>query len=227
MLIGTHAFIAYGNMLGVRWRTHERTRDIDCADAGKALALALPTDVDVRPDSAMASLDMGLLPVSALGGRTGASDLKATEPDFRLDFLTPSHRQGDAPFVHPQLNVTLQPLPFMEFPLEGAEEAVLFCPQGAVLVNVPDASRFALLELLVYGERKAAFSARSSKDLAQAAHLLACLWEHQRERVLAARADLLARGKGWVSRFRQGAQALRRAYPDLPASQALLGESAT
>ncbi len=221
VLIGTHAFLAYGNMLGVRWGALDRTQDIDFAHAGKALSLVLPSDIEVQTDSAIASLNMGFLPVSGLSGKAGATYLRPKEPEFRLDFLTPLQRGGETPFVHPQLNVTLQPLPFMEFSLEDLEQAALFCPEGAVVITVPDPARFSLHKLLVYGERKGAFSTKSRKDLSQSAHLIAYLWEHQRARLLAARKDLLSRGKGWVSRFRQGVQALRKAYPELTASKAL------
>ena len=222
VLIGTHAYLAYGNMLGVRWTAQERTQDIDFAHAGKALALVLPGDVEVRAEDAIASLDMGFLPVAGLSGKTGATDLRPNEPEFRLDFLTPLHRGGDTPFVHPQLNVTLQPLPFMEFSLEGIEQAVLFCAEGAVVVNVPAPARFALHKLLVNGERKGAFATKSRKDLAQAAHLLAFLWEQERTSLTTARDALLARGKGWQTPFGAGVQALCKAYPALEAADRLL-----
>lgn len=218
VLIGTHAFLAYGNMLGVRWGSQDRTQDIDFAHAGKAVALALPSTVDVDTNDAITSLDMGFLPISGLAGKTGGSYLIPKEPEFRLDFLTPLHRGGDAPYTHPQLHVTLQPLRFMEFSLEQVEQAVLFCPEGAVLVNVPDPARFALHKLLVYGERGGAFRVKSNKDLAQAAHLLAELWQHRRDALDAALADLSGRGKGWQTRLRQGAQALAKVYPQLDAN---------
>lgn len=154
-LIGTHAFLAYGNMLGVRWGGHERTQDFDAA------------------------------------------------------------------FVHPKLHVPLQPLPFVEFSLEDVTQAVLLSAEGAVLVNIPAPARYSLHKLLVYGERTEPFRARSSKDLAQAAHLLAFLREYRRDSLDAALDDLLSRGKGWRSRFRQGARALRKAYPVLEAATAL------
>ena len=223
VLIGTHAFLSYGNALGVRWSGQDRTQDIDFAHAGKSIALLLPSNLEVRTDDAVTSLGMGFLPVSSLRGKAGGSYLIPHEPEFRLDFLTPMHRGGDAPFEHPQLHVTLQPLPFMEFSLEHVEQAVLFCPDGAVLVNVPHPARFALQKLLVWGERTGAFRAKAGKDLAQAAHLLSWLWEHRRHEVEQAHDDLLARGRGWKSRFRQGVAALGKAYPDLEAATALTG----
>ena len=221
LLIGTHAFLAYGNMLGLRWGGQERTQDIDFAHADKAVALVLPNDLQVNTDQAIESLRMGFLPVSGLSGKSGGSYLIPAEPEFRLDFLTPLHRGGDTPYLHPQLNITLQPLPFMEYSLEKFEQAVLFCNEGTVLVNVPSPERYALHKLLVFGERTGTFRAKSSKDLAQAACLCAYLWDHRREALAEALTDLLSRGKGWVSRYKQGAAALHRAYPDLEVSARL------
>lgn len=221
LLIGTHAFLAYGNMLGLRWGGQERTQDIDFAHAGKAVALVLPNDVQVKTDQAIESLHMGFLPVSGLSGKSGGTYLIPAEPEFRLDFLTPLHRGGDTPYLHPQLNITLQPLPFMEYSLEKFEQAVLFCDEGTVLVNVPSPERYALHKLLVFGERTGTFRAKSSKDLAQAACLCAYLWDHRREGLAEALKDLLSRGKGWVSRYKQGAAALVKAYPDLEVSERL------
>jgi hypothetical protein len=221
LLIGTHAFLSYGNMLGVRWGGQERTQDIDFAHAGKALALVLPSDLQVKTDEAIESLNMGFLPVSGLSGRSGGAYLIPNEPEFRLDFLTPLHRGGDAPYVHPQLNITLQPLPFMEYSLERFEQAVVFGNEGSALVNVPAPERYALHKLLVFGERSGSFRAKSAKDLAQVACLTEYLWDHRREALAHALKDLLSRGKGWVARYRQGAAALHRAYPQIEASARL------
>ncbi len=215
LLIGTHAFLAYGNMLGLRWGGKERAQDIDFAHAGKAVALVLPTDVQVKTNEAIESLAMGFLPVTGLSGKSGGTYLIPTEPEFRLDFLTPLQRGGDTPYVHPQLNITLQPLPFMEYLLERFEQAVLFSNEGTVLVNVPSPERYALHKLLVYGERSGTFRAKSGKDLAQVACLAAYLWDHRREALAEALQDLLSRGKGWVVRYKQGAAALHKAYPDI------------
>lgn len=222
VLIGTHAFLASGNSLGVRWGDASRTQDVDFAHAGKKLSLLLPNNVEVRTDKAIASLEMGFLPVHGLSGKTGGTYLIPAEPEFRLDFLTPLHRGGDTPYTHPQLHVTLQPLPFMEFSLEAVEQAVLFCDEGAVVVNVPSPERYALHKLVVYGEREGSFRIKSAKDLMQAACLLSFLWEHRHDSLEAALTDICARGKGWAARLKQGAAALQKAYPELPAGARLV-----
>lgn len=50
----------------------------------------------------------------------------------------------------------------------------------------------------------------------------AYLWDHRREPLDEALADLLSRGKGWTSRFKQGVQALNKAYPELAPGKMLL-----
>lgn len=215
VLIGTHAFIAFGNMLGVRWSEGSRTQDVDFAHAGKRIAIALPGNVEVRTEAAIQSLEMGFLPVSSLISKTGAAYLNPREPAFRLDFLTPLHRGGEKPFEHPRLGVTLQPLKFMEYSLEDVQHAVLICGDKAVVVNVSHPARFALHKLLVFGERKGTFATKSSKDLTQAGLLLLRLKEHRPSEVEQAWKDLVSRGKGWVSRARQGLAALDRNFPQL------------
>ena len=42
VLIGTHAFIALGNLLGVRWADGSATLDVDFAHAGRNVSIALP-----------------------------------------------------------------------------------------------------------------------------------------------------------------------------------------
>lgn len=223
VLIGTHAFLAYANMLGVSWGAAARTQDIDFAHPGKSVSLLLSADFDVHVHEAIDSLGMGLLPVASLTSAQGASYLNPREPDFRLDFLTVRHRGGDTPFEHPQLHITLQPLKFMEFSLENVQQAALISTAGVVTANVPHPARFALHKLIVYGERTGTFAAKANKDLAQAACLLAVLKQHRAWEVEEAWADLAARGKGWLVRARHGLDALSRFAPELEAGAWLDG----
>lgn len=219
VLVGTHAFLACGNMLGVRWDHADRTQDIDFAHAGKSVAIALPHDFHIDTVEAIRSLELGLLPFGALTGEAGATYLNPREPEFRLDFLTTLHREGDQPFHHPQLGIALQPLKFMEFSLENIQQVVLFAGDQCVVANVPHPARFALHKLIVYGERQGSYAAKSAKDLDQAAALLGRLKETRAWEVEEAWEDLLSRGKGWRTRVARGWEVLARIAPelDLPA----------
>ena len=215
VLVGTHAFLSYGNLLGVRWSEAARTQDVDLAHAGKNLAVALPATLQVDTHGAIESLQLGLLPIGGLAARSGATYLNPKDPEFRLDFLTTLHRGKDEPFEHPQLHVALQPLKFMEYLLENVGQAAVFCEEGSVAVNIPHPARYALHKLLAYGERKGSFLQKSQKDLWQAAALIDCLKTRRPWEVEEAWADLLGRGAGWVTRAKQGLGALGKMAPAL------------
>jgi len=215
VLVGTHAFLAYGNLLGVRWGDASRTQDVDFAHAGKSVSIALPSNIEVDVHRAIESLEMGFLPVSGLAGKAGATYLNPKEPDFRLDFLTPRHRGGDAPIEHPRLHVTMQPLRFIEYSLENVVQVALFSAEVAGVVNVPHPARYALHKLLIYGERSGSFTQKANKDLAQAAALLDWFKTYRPWEVEEAWQDMVNRGKGWVGRVERGIKALDRWASDL------------
>lgn len=215
VLVGTHAFLAYGNLLGVIWGDASRTQDVDFAHAGKSVSIALPGTVEVDVHRAIESLEMGFLPISGIAGKTGATYLNPREPDFRLDFLTPRHRGGDTPVEHPQLHVTMQPLRFMEYSLENIVQVALFSAEGSGVVNVPHPARYALHKLLIYGERNSSFTQKANKDLAQATALLSWFKIYRPWEVEEAWGDMVSRGKGWIKRVERGMQALEQSAPEL------------
>ena len=215
VLVGTHAFLAYGNMLGVRWGETSRTQDVDFAHAGKQMAIALPGNLHVDAHAAIESLSMGFLPVLTVAGRAGGSYATPSDPDFQLDFLTPLHRGAREPYTHPQLKVTLQPLKFMEYLLEDVQQAALFSAEGVVVANVPHPARYALHKLLVLAERGATRRVKANKDLRQSAALLSFYASSSAWEVEQAWKDLLARGPGWRERALRGRDALAGLAPDL------------
>lgn len=215
VLVGTHAFLTLGNMLGVRWSDGLRTQDVDFAHAGKALTIALPTDIEIDTHAALESLQMGLLPIEHADGGTGATWLDPRDPDFQIDFLTPLHRGGNAQYLHPQLGISLQPIKFMEYLLQDVQQAASLAESGVAVVNVPAPARYALHKLIVAGERPASRIAKSNKDIQQAAALLSWLREQAGWLVEEAWDDLVARGPGWRSRVKRGLDALARVAPEL------------
>jgi hypothetical protein len=217
MLIGTHAFLCYGNMLGVRWGSSDTTQDIDFAHAGKSVALALPSNLEVRTHDAVESLNMGFLPVTGLSGKAGGAYLIPREPEFRLDFLTTRHRGKDAPYEHPQLHVTLQPIKFMEYSLEHVQQSALISNDGAIIVNVPHPARYALHKLLIYGEREGSFIAKTGKDLRQSASIISYFKNERPWEIEQHWRDLVGRGGGWRTRAMRGLSALDKAFPEIGA----------
>lgn len=223
VLAGTHAFLAYGNMLGVRWAEANSTQDVDFAHAGKNIALALSADFSIKAHDAIESLKMGFIPVSGESGKLGAGYANPSTPDFRLDFLTTLHRGGQKPYEHPNLGLTLQPLKFMELALEDVRQGVIFNDRGAVLVNLPDPARYAVHKLLVFGERSRTYTTKSRKDLIQAAALLSYFrGAGQFDEIESVVQNVSERGPGWRRRLVQGLNALKTRMPDLADTAAKL-----
>ena len=215
VLIGTHAFACYGNMLGVAWGDASKTLDVDFAYAGRSLSLALPSDVKLDVHDAISSLEMGFLPSSKLDGMQGGSYVIPNQPDFRLDFITTVGRKN-ADLIHfPNLNVAMVPLKFIEYSLQDIRQCALLSEEGAILINLPSPARYALHKLIVAGERSGSFRTKSNKDLLQSVALIQYFAEHQLEDLTDAWADLNARGKGWQTRFNKGLSMLVKTYPEI------------
>lgn len=215
ILIGTHAFLALGNLLGVRWIEGASTLDIDFAHAGQNVSLALPADVEIDVHGALESLEMGLLPVVQFSGKVGAQYRNPKDPALRLDFVTSMTREG-TPVVVPHPNLAVEPLKFMEFSLENPVQGCIFSNVGACLVNLPAPERYAVHKLIVYGERPLAARVKANKDLLQAARLIAYFVGNGQVDVFsAAWRDAIGRGKEWQRRADQGKAALLRIAPEL------------
>jgi len=201
ILVGTHAFLAIGNQLGVAWGGGTRTMDLDFAHAGPAgnVAVALPADLRANAHDALTSLEHGFLP--SLGGSKGMASLYVSErePDLRVDFLTVTRRRNE---VHaPELGVALSPLKFLEYLIERPGQGVLLDRADACMVNLPDPARYGLHKLIVAHERGARHP-KFRKDIAQAVALIDWHLEHAPHVLEDAWADLAARGASWVKRAR-------------------------
>ncbi len=207
LLVGTHAFLALGNQLGVAWGDGTRTLDLDFAHHGPRgnVAVALPADLDANVQDALQSLQMGFLP--SLGGTKGMSSLYVSErePDLRVDFLTPLRRAGNE--VHaPHLKISLSPLKFLDYLIESPGQAVLLDRADACLVNLPDPARYALHKLIVAAERGPK-NRKYGKDILQALALIEWHLERSPQALRGAWRELEKRGAGWVKRARQSLRA--------------------
>lgn len=203
LLVGTHAFLALGNQLGVAWGDGTRTLDLDFAHAGPGgnVAVALPANLHADADDALRSLELGFLP--ALGGSKGFASqyVSEREPDLRIDFLTAMRRNG-TPVIAPDLGVELSPLKFFDYLLETPGQAVLLDRNNACLVNLPDPARYGLHKLIVASERGAR-NPKYRKDILQAVALIEWHLERAPAALSDAWGDMARRGAGWVKRVRE------------------------
>jgi hypothetical protein len=209
VLVGTHALIVLGNLLGARWTGGSlRTQDIDIA-AEPAVSIAIP-DLWTDIPGVLENLKMGFLPVPQLDPRKPSTSFKVRGKGLRLDLLTPLRgRRPQGPVTIPRLNAAAQPVPFLDFlitrPVRGA-----IIDSGGILVNVPAPARFALHKLIIAGERATVMHTKREKDLRQGSQVFSILIEERPGDVLLAWEEIQREGKGWVKRVTDGISALKK-----------------
>lgn len=215
VLVGTHAFLAYANALGLRWDGHDRTTDVDLGWTDRHLSIVVPAAPRVDLHDALTTFERGFVPSSIIGSHVGTAYHDAGDPEFRVDFLTTLTREGQKERSIEALNIVAQPLPFMEFSLEAPIQTVIFDSWGrCVLANVPPPDRFAIHKLIVAEYRTAAHRTKVAKDLAQAASLLTWFGTHDPKRLLETRDNAMKRGPKWRKALNAGLAKVAKAYPD-------------
>jgi hypothetical protein len=200
VLVGTHAYLALGNVLGVRWKSSLRTQDIDLA-AAQTLKVVVPQSEADLP-KALDALYMGFLPVPGLRPKAPQTSFKVRGQTLRVDLLTPARGARDGkPIVIARLKAAAQPLEMLDYLLERPVATPLV-NGGATLVNVPDPARFALHKLLVSDRRPVAEQSKAGKDRQQSAELIGVLQEDRPGDLTLAAEALRARPVAWRARLR-------------------------
>jgi hypothetical protein len=175
VLVGTHAYLALGNAMGVRWGSALATQDIDFAThraviKESELAVAIPRGIADIP-KALDALEMGFLPVPGMSPRSPSTSFKVKGQELRVDLLTP----GSGKPIHiPRFKTAAAALPFLDFILEDAFPAVVV-NGGATFVKVPTPARFGVHKLAVADQRPLVEQAKAEKDRAQAVEILSWL----------------------------------------------------
>jgi hypothetical protein len=211
VLVGTHAFVVIGNLLGVQWSGATlRTQDVDVA-ASSEMSVALP-NVPADIPSTLESLEMGFLPVPGLDPASPTTSFKVRGQGLRVDLLTPAQKQGQAAVVLPRFSTAAQPLKFLDFVMDGYVRGAVI-DGGGTAVNVPAPARFAFHKLIVAGERPTVMHTKRQKDLWQAAQIFEVLAEERPGDVGLAWETLASRGKGWVRRIGSGLSAMGATSP--------------
>lgn len=214
VLVGTHAFIAYANLLGVKWTGGDRTLDVDVAMPGRNVSIALPDAPQTDLHDALGTFEAGFIPTQTFARGAGPTYSLRGEPELQIDFLTTRGRGGDAPRLIEALSVKAQPLKFMDYLLEAPTQGVLLDRAGhSTLASLPEPARFAVHKVIVHGERPTRQRTKGRKDLEQAAALLQWHAAHDANRLVEAWEDALARGRGWRTRMRDGMAALEKYRP--------------
>ena len=208
VLIGTYAFMALGNQLGVAWPGRAATtQDIDVAH-GRSVELAVP-GAEMSIPGVLEGLELGYQPIPRLDPKQPSTSFMFRNRPLRLDLLTPAHGKRAEPIYIPALGAPAQVLRFLDYLLETPQPAVVVGSR-VLRVTVPDAARFAVHKLLISAERPTSEQAKARKDIDQAAQLLRVLVADRPGDIAPAWHAARARGKNWAKRLERA----RHMLPD-------------
>lgn len=177
VVVGTLAFRAYANMLGVAWYSELQTRDIDLAsDQRFPIAISEKRESIQLADILLKS-GMGFLEVPALNRKSPSTKFKIRGKELSVELLTPMRGRNSArPIEISWLGAFAEPVRFIDYLLDDIQPAVLLHKHG-ILINVPSPGRFAFHKLVVSQRRRTGDYEKIKRDLAQAEQLFSVLVE--------------------------------------------------
>lgn len=177
VVVGTLAFRAYANMLGVIWHSELQTRDIDLASDYRYPIVMPRSKKPIDLSRILLDSGMGFLEVPALNRKSPSTKFKIRGQELSVELLTPMRGRDTAkPVEIPGLAAFAEPIRFLDYLLEDIQPAVLLYKHG-LLINVPAPARFAFHKLVVSQRRRSSEVEKISRDLSQAEQLLEVLVE--------------------------------------------------
>ncbi|HIP06445.1 MAG TPA: hypothetical protein EYG66_01055 [Mariprofundaceae bacterium] len=189
VLIGSHAFSAIGNALGVTWDGHTaETKDIDM---GRMVRLS-----GQKPIKVVERLQkIGFRPIPQLNHKHAPTNFKHKN-GMKIDFLTPMRgKPNTTPVLLNGTDIHAEPLRFLDYLIQEPQQAAVITRNG-VLVYVPQPARYALHKCIIYYYRRDLD--KKEKDLLQAQSILTVLEESMPHLIKAAWADLPWKDKAMV-----------------------------
>lgn len=197
VLVGSHAFGALANELGVRVAAY-LTEDVDIARPDE-LDVALP-----EGESFAKILDdsrVPLVPVPGFGKAPSTSYKLRGTSRLRVDLLVPARGTAVTTRPVPELRAHASALPYFGYLLEETADGIVLARGAVVPVRLPTPARMAWHKMLVAGLRGSTRDKRG-KDLQQAATLVAVLAEDDAGALREAFEEL---PRGTRSKVREGA----------------------
>jgi len=213
-LVGTFAFRAYANMLGVSWASDIGTQDIDIA-ADNHYSLALPrTRSPIHLGRLILDSGMGFVEVPALNRKQPSTSFKIRGRELIVDVLSPMRgRETSRPVHLADFGTYASPLRDLEYLLQDIQPAVLLYGHG-IMVNVPTPGRFAIHKCVISQKRPAAFAAKALKDRSQAEQIFRVLLEDRPSDIALAYEAAKAQGEAFIKSFETGLELLDRKLAD-------------
>ena len=191
VLIGTLAAGVYPGMLGAAFPAGMlATHDIDLGVVSLA-AFGRNNFEPLHLPAALHAVDENIAPIASAGlpHKFRGSD------GVEIEFLSPARRGGLTSAAIPQLGISAETLPYMDYLIADAVPAALLHGSG-VFVRVPHPARYAVHKLIV-AQKRPIGEAKRGKDLEQARELMEALEALAPDELADALDDARSRGKKW------------------------------
>ncbi|MBN4061423.1 hypothetical protein JYT58_00760, partial [bacterium AH-315-G11] len=136
ILVGSHAFNAIGNNLGVTWDAGFETKDIDLGRMIKVSTLPSHKTTDIL-------LKAGFRAIPQLNRKHSPTNF-IHKNGMKIDFLTPMIGKPDSePALLHGTDIYAEPIRFLDYLIKDPQQAVILTRHG-ILVSVPQSARYAL-----------------------------------------------------------------------------------
>lgn len=173
VLVGTHAFGAIVNELGVAASPFPLTEDVDLAARSVELA-ALPEGGFIE---LLRQTGLPFHEVPTLKRGAPSTSFKVRGRSLKVDLLVPARGKPYASVSIPSLGAHAMGLPYLEYLLKETIASVLIGRDRIVPVTVPHPGWFCLHKLALFELRTGADNPKREKDVLQAAVLASVLAE--------------------------------------------------
>jgi len=168
MLVGTHAYGAILNTLGVKPRRNYATEDIDVARYGRIELAAIP---DGGLLEVLQRTGLPFVEVPELDSRRPSTSFLHRGTRLKVDLLVPSKDATYRSVRVPELKAHATALPYLQFLLEEQLDTAVLSRDRVIPLKVPRPERYCVHKLVVSQLRSKTSAAKDEKDLEQAALL--------------------------------------------------------
>lgn len=176
VLVGTHAFGAILNELGVSASPFPMTEDVDVARARRVELAALP-DGGILEVLKQTGLPFHEVPTLKRGAPS--TSFKVRGRKLKVDLLVPAKGKPYTPVKLPELGAHGMAMPYLEYLLNHTMPSILIGRDRIVPIVVPHPGWFCLHKFALYSLRTGGEHPKREKDMVQAAVLASALAQDQ------------------------------------------------
>jgi len=176
LLVGTHAFGAILNELGVLAMPFAMTEDVDVARAELIQIAALPRGGLLK---LLKETGLPFHEVPKLKRGEPSTSFKVRGRNLMVDLLVPARGESYGTVPVPELGAHATGLPHFAYLLKAPMDSVLLGRDRIVPIVVPHPGRYCVHKLAVYSLRSGKDNPKREKDVHQAALLAAAMAEDQ------------------------------------------------